>query len=548
MPRFNPGGTVSLDIITRARYHIAMKQSTDNNTQANRLRQLIPNLGLSHIGLAVLSGIVFLLSFPGYNVWPLAWVALIPLLAAVRGKNTIEAFVLGLIAGTLHAAGMLHFLPWTIANLGRPFATGILALVIVTTCTGCFIAVWASAAAFCMRRALRPERSSAWICLLFLPALWVALEFTQRYLAPGMPWTCLFPGYTPWKIPCLIQIAELAAVHGVSFLIVLVNTALYLGILEKRYRVLVAGAAVFALCAGYGTWRISSLDNPGPDRAVRVAVLQGNINVQEKLDPKKGDMLARRYLDLNRRAAQIRPDLIVWTETAIPWPLEPGDDLLEESLRITRATGAAHLVGNPSPSEVKGFYYNTAFFVLPDGQVTAAYRKVRLLAFTERSPFHLRRPVKPSPGRRDLSYLRAEKQEVLKTSLGRIGVTICNENFYPDLPRKAAAAGAEYLVNMSNDMWTPNRVPLESHFCMNVLRSVEIRRDTVVASNRGISGVVCANGRFLLLGDRTTPACLTGEVFRRDGLTPYGRTGELFCLLCAAGAVLLAVLLLRREK
>jgi apolipoprotein N-acyltransferase len=522
-----------------------MKPGEDNIPQANRLRRLFPNLGASHIGLAILSGVTFLLSFPGYNVWPLAWVALIPLLAAIRGKNTVETFVLGLLAGTLHATGMLYFLPWTVSTLGRPFAAGILALVIVTTCTGCFIAIWACGASLCMKRALQPERPSAWICLLFLPAFWITLEFIQRYLAPGMPWTCLFPGYTPWKVPHVIQIADLTAVHGVSFLIVLVNATVYLGIFEKSYRIVGSGAAILVLCAGYGVWRISSLDTRGQDSAVKVAVLQGNVNIQEKLDPKKGNLLAKQYLDLNRRAAEARPDLIVWTETAIPWPLEPGDDLLEESLRITHDTGASHLVGNPSSSEIKGFYYNTAFFVRPDGKVVAAYRKVRLLAYTERSPFHPRRPVEPAPGRRDLPYIGADKMEVLNTKLGRIGVTICNENFYPDLPRQAAVEGAEYFANMSNDMWTPYKVPLESHFCMNVLRSVENRRDTVVASNMGISGIVYADGRFLLLGDRTTPACLTGDVCRRDGRTLYNRTGELFCILCAAASALLAILIAR---
>ena len=221
---------------------------------------------------------------------------------------------------------------------------------------------------------------------------------------------------------------------------------------------------VFALCTGYGIWRIASFDTPGPASAVKVAILHGNIDLSEKLDPEKGDILAKRYLDLNRKAAETRPDLIVWTETAIPWPLEPGDDLLEESLRITHGTGASHLVGNPSPSEIEGFYYNTAFFIQPDGQITAAYRKVRLLTFTERSPFHLRRPIQPQPGRRALMYIGAKKQEVLNTTRGRIGVTLCNENFCPDLPRTATTGGAEYLVNMSNDMWTPYRIPLESHF------------------------------------------------------------------------------------
>ena len=57
------------------------------------------------------------------------------------------------------------------------------------------------------------------------------------------------------------------------------------------------------------------------------------------------DALKARYVELSIEAAKARPDLIVWTETAIPWLLAEGEDWLEACLKITFPTGAAHLVG-----------------------------------------------------------------------------------------------------------------------------------------------------------------------------------------------------------
>ena len=99
------------------------------------------------------------------------------------------------------------------------------------------------------------------------------------------------------------------------------------------------------LCWLYGSWRMPSQIPIGENNRIRVAILQGNIEALTKWDKESGDFLANTYLELNRRAAEATPDLIVWTETAILWPSAEGDDLMEAALRITKAANASHLIG-----------------------------------------------------------------------------------------------------------------------------------------------------------------------------------------------------------
>ena len=49
--------------------------------------------------LAFLSGFLYFVAFPGIDVWPLAFLALVPLIVALRGQRPRRAAALGWVAG-----------------------------------------------------------------------------------------------------------------------------------------------------------------------------------------------------------------------------------------------------------------------------------------------------------------------------------------------------------------------------------------------------------------------------------------------------------------
>ena len=60
--------------------------------------------------LAILSGILLVMSFPSFNLSFLAWFALVPLLVAIRRANTKRAFLLGLVTGFFYFLGMTYWI------------------------------------------------------------------------------------------------------------------------------------------------------------------------------------------------------------------------------------------------------------------------------------------------------------------------------------------------------------------------------------------------------------------------------------------------------
>ncbi|MDE0043518.1 MAG: hypothetical protein OXT74_15870, partial [Candidatus Poribacteria bacterium] len=64
-----------------------------------------------NIILAVLSGILLVLSHPSFNLFPLAWIGLVPLLIAVKSvPNAKSAFRIGYISGLTFFGGLIYWI------------------------------------------------------------------------------------------------------------------------------------------------------------------------------------------------------------------------------------------------------------------------------------------------------------------------------------------------------------------------------------------------------------------------------------------------------
>ena len=89
-----------------------------------------------------------------------------------------------------------------------------------------------------------------------------------------------------------------------------------------------------------------------------------------------------------------------------------------------------------------GLSHNTAVVLESDGQVAGTYRKMHIPddpGFTEKFYF--------APG--DQGF------EPIQTSLGRLGVLVCWDQWYPEAARLMALAGAELLIYPTAIGWSP---------------------------------------------------------------------------------------------
>src|SRR5262245_60527075 len=194
------------------------------------------NVKASDIGSVLLgfsSGLLLVLSLPKPDLYPLAWIALVPLLVAIyRASNLKRAIVTSYAAGLMFFAGTFYWITETMMIYGgvstlEAIGVGLLfCLMFAFHIVLVGIPVW-----FSIRR---------WgaIGLLTVAPIWVTVELLRTYWISGFPWM-LF-GYALVPFSGLLQIVTWTGVYGLSFIACAVNSLFACGVVSRRLS-LVAG-------------------------------------------------------------------------------------------------------------------------------------------------------------------------------------------------------------------------------------------------------------------------------------------------------------------
>ena len=498
-----------------------------------------------NILLAALSGLLLTGAFPKFGLDWLAWFALVPLLTAIANLSARESFRIGFIFGLVHYLSLLY---WVVPVM-RTY--GYLSLVLSIAILFLFAAVLALfPAAFSMALAvvgITPAR-----CLIAVPLLWVALEYIRTFIFTGFPWALL--GHSQYLRLHLIQIADLFGVYGISFLIALSNTAVFLAIAvitTKGWRgksvskpLLCGALALFAagfLCTwSYGAWRIKTIDDlMAASPTARVAVIQGNIAQALKWDPAFQSASIQTQNRLSRAAKLENPDLIVWPESATPFFLFYDRQPTEKVLAGIEQADVDFLIGSPS-FERQGesvIYYNSAYLIRPRTKNIAKYDKAHLVPYGEYVPLKRWFPFLGKVVAQVGDFRPGQPGKTLAWGENEIGVQICYEIIFPRLSRAMVKNNATLLINITNDAWFGTTSGPYQHFSMTIFRAVENRRALARAANTGISGFIDPAGRILASTPLLEEAAVTRSLPLIRSITFYTRFGDLFALACLAGSL-----------
>jgi apolipoprotein N-acyltransferase len=514
---------------------------------------------------AVLSALLLVLAFPDFNLWPLAWVGLAPLLFTIaRRPRARQSFVLGWTTGALFFYGSCWWLTYSMIHYGRlPGALAYALLIPGALIVGLFPAL------FCLVFACLCLRWGA--CGLFAaPPLWVALEWA-RLGATGQLWNAI--GYSQAYQPELISAARWGGVYAVGFLIVAMNAALAYALLRRNLR-----ALLMVLLVGGGVALVSVLTTssglPGLPQSMAAApaavviAVQPNVDVNFDRAPEETAELIARHLSLSAdalkrwdespaglpgdmraassdaqtlRAWQATPRVVVWPESPMNFTYTQDAEFraLVAEFASTHRTAVLFNSQEPAPA---GGAYNSAVLVNDEGRLVAQYDKIRLLPFGEYVPL-----PRWFPGAWLLSGLVGDftpgtKYPLMPLGDARGGVFICFESAFPEIARTFTRAGADVLINISNDGYLGRTPVLRQHLANAVFRAVENERPVLRVTNTGISAYITARGEVQDATNSFEPAVRTWPVAPAAGQTFYTRHGELFVALCALISVLLFVL------
>lgn len=106
----------------------------------------------------------------------------------------------------------------------------------------------------------------------------------------------------------------------------------------------------------------------------------------------------------------------------------------------------------------------------------------------------------------------------------RLGLNICYEDLFgEELAQRYAKpnTGPTILVNVSNIAWFGNSVAIDQHLNIARMRSMELAKPTIRATNTGATAIIDAQGKVTQSLERHTRGVLVGEVSGNTSITPY---------------------------
>ena len=496
---------------------------------------------------ALTTTVLLVLSFPNFNLAPLAWIALVPLLVVVMKRPSPgSAFVIGWASGSVFFYVTCYWLTYSMIHYGgipALLAYGLLipgALVV-----GMFPALFAALTAFIIKR---------WgpLAVLVAPFTWATFEWF-RLGVTGQLWNAI--GYSQAEFYfALIFPARWGGVYAVGFLIVAVNAGIALAILMRQPKDLVIACLVVAAvpCVIFASWKRSSDSTATP--TLYVIAVQPNVPMTMVKTVTEMKELLDRHLALSIKAlnslpADSTPRLVVWPESPMNFTYANDRTFQELVTTFTRENHTSLIFNSLEPGPNDGSY-NSALLINDEGRLISQYDKIRLMPFGEYVP------VPQWLGGSLISGLVGEftpgdKYTLMPVGNQRVGVFICIESAYPWIPRRLTAEGADVLINISNDGYLGPTAVMRQHLANTIFRAVENGRPLLRVTNTGLSASIRANG---FVEDITSGyqadvrTWKVGLAFTNDAF--YTRHGDIFVQLCAVITIasLLTAVYLRRSS
>ena len=513
------------------------------------MRRIRPNAWV----LACVSGVLQVLIFPRPALYILSWVALAPLIYAILrcreqdatlvlddggqflGPATAwQGFWLGYVSGVIWYLGSNYWIFYVMHVYGN---IGVATSVMLQLMYALYLALYHGLFGFLLALIAARRNGFSLRALVFTPFVWVAVELARTYIT-GFPWDLL--GTTQIDNIPLARVATVTGVYGMSFEIVLVNTAVAAAFLvprERRRFLLIAslGAAI-VLQAG-------RLVHPPPLPADEVATMvQANVPILSSEDWTL-DHLTQTLDALS--ALSVRPEhsnpgtpgMILWPESPAPFfatDLHVRSTLANlargtDSYIIAGTLGIEH-AGDPSRQPD---LYNSASVVAPNGAWTGRYDKIHLVPFGEFVPFEKLFSFASGLTQQVGTFARGQSRMPLQLGNARVGTFICYEAVFPDEIRQFARNGAEVFVNVSNDGWYGEGGAPWQHLNQARMRAVENDRWLLRDTNTGITAVIDPYGRVVAEAPRNQRTQLQAAYSLVESTTFYTRHGDWFPLLCA---------------
>jgi apolipoprotein N-acyltransferase len=441
-------------------------------------------------------------------VWWLTWLAPLPVLwlaPRVRAPWAALAALLAFALGGLNLWTYLH------TDIGLPLPFIVYAIVMPGVVLGLCVLLF--------RRLLL--RGHVLAAALAMPTAWVAVEYINSLMSPHGTFGSI--GYTQMDALPVIQVAAIAGLWGISFLLLLFPAAIATLMAPQatpRGRIVVAATTALLMIASiaYGCWRLQA----PATTTMRIGLVSLEKPIQPALGDKDGRALEVRYVDTIDRLAKAGSQLVLIPEMSFASAdtTVPAFAALATQRAISVASGI-DFKGDPRAER------NMLAVIQPGTTAPATYNKHHLIPGLERQ------------------YTPGDRYTMLAGS-PRIGLAVCKDMDFHDVARAYSARQAQLLLVPAWDFHADGRF----HSRMAIMRGVESGFAIARAARSGRLTLSDDRGRVVAeASSEEHDAELVGNLPLRDTHTLYARWGDWFAWLSllASAALLMLAFLPRRS-
>ncbi len=477
------------------------------------------------VGGALLSGVLQTLVFPRAGWAWLAPVCLVPLLLALQHQPGRRSFALGWLCGMAYWGGTCYW----IYPVMRDYA-GIAPAIAGSLFAAFFLVKGLHAGVFgLLASRLLPH---AW-AVPALAALWVGIEGSHQYIF--FTWTQLGNAALEFPAPQVLRLAPWTGIYGPSLVFAGANAAIAVAVVRRSPRPLATLTPLLGLLL------LPPL--PPPQLGTSSArLVQPNVHpdlLRTNWTAEHGTAHLAKMLDLSRTARpdRPRPSLVIWPE--YPVSAYYFDDAGYRAFleRVARESGSTFIFNTISFEDGdRAKPRNSSATLASDGTLLSQYSKMHLVPFGEFVPwpFHyFVQKITMESG----TFQPGDRIAVARTEDGTIATFICYESVFARSIRKFTAAGAQLLVNISNDSWYGRSAARDQHLWIARMRAVENSRWILRATNDGITSAIDPAGRVAAALPSYQQATLDVQFDYQKQQTGFVRYGEWLWWLCVSAAL-----------
>lgn len=446
------------------------------------------------------SGLLYFAAWTGH-AWSLAWIAPLPVLWYAFGPSrwwhtaivAFLAFALGALYFSVIYFGALPVGILITATLGMSFVFTVIVLG--------------------SRSVVR--RLPGLLAITAFPAMMVTWELISAHFSANGSFGSL--AYSQVSFLPLIQIASIAGLSGITFVISLVPSAIAVALRRsgQRLRLIAVTAAFVAAVLIFGVYE---LQRPAGTRNVKVGLVTSDAfpSAFRTQSPEVATTVITYYLQRVHALAQQGAEVVVLPEEVVALRPKWRDQFRAQLAKAARENNVIVVAGFRRWDDNDALH-NVAEIYLPDGG-RREYLKQHLIPGLEGGII---------PGNAPLTLAQ------------NTGVAICKDMDFPNLGRQYSRAGTGVLFvpawDFVKDGWL--------HASMAILRGVEGGYSVARSVRQGLLTATDSHGRLLAapVSSQSANAALLVSVPVGRGVTVYSRTGDAFGWLCviAAGCLLL---------